>query len=100
MKFEPLRDIVLIERDETVKKSTGGIIMTGTAAEQPPEGVVLSVGPGRLLEDGTLIVPSVKEGDRVVFAANSGYPIKLSEMPQADELVVMTEGEIIGILRA
>ena len=96
MKFEPLRDIVLIRRDEA-ETQVGSIIIAGDQEEQP-RGTVVKVGPGRYLETGELIEPTVKEGDSVIFAIQSGHPVKLGT-PEDDKMIVMTEQEIIGILR-
>ena len=99
MNFQPLRDIVLIEKDEKISKSSGGIVLAGTAAETPPQGKVLAVGPGKMLDDGTIIEPTVVIGDTVLFATNSGWIVKLDEMENNDNLIVMGETEIIGIIR-
>ena len=96
MTFEPLRDIVLIKRDKKEER-IGSIILAGNQ-EEPPRGTVLEVGPGRVLENGELVVPTVKKGDKVIFAAHSGHPVKLGT-PDDDETIVMTEAEIIGIIR-
>ncbi len=99
MQIEPLRDIVVIQREEIKETHNGGMIVVANAdkQEEPPRGVVLKVGPGRILETGELIPPSVSVGDVVIFAPQSGHPIKLGGIHD-DLTIVMTELEIIGIL--
>lgn len=96
MNFEPLRDVVLIRR-EAAEEKVGSIILAGNK-EEPPRGTVLKVGPGRVTEDGTKVEMTVKEGDRVIFAPTSGHPVKFGT-DDDEKLIVMTEAEIIGIIR-
>jgi len=99
MQIEPLRDIIVIEREEVKDTHDGGLIVVANAdkQEEPPRGKVLKVGPGRILENGELITPSVKVGDHVIFSPQSGHPIRLGGLHD-DTTIVMTEQEIIGIL--
>lgn len=94
--FEPLRNIVLIKREEP-EKQVGSIIIAGST-EEPPRGTVIKVGPGRILENGDTVPTTVKPGDRVLFAPQSGHPVKFGTKDD-ESLIVMTEEEIIGILR-
>ena len=73
MKVRPLQDRVLVKRVESETRSAGGIIIPDTAKEKPLEGLVIAVGPGKRLEDGSRVAPEVKEGDRVLFGKYAGY---------------------------
>ncbi|MEF1213097.1 co-chaperone GroES, partial [Vibrio alginolyticus] len=55
MNIRPLHDRVIVERKEVESKSAGGIVLTGSAAEKSTRGVVLAVGKGRILENGTVL---------------------------------------------
>ncbi len=46
MKFRPLHDRVLVQREESEEKTAGGIIIPDTAKEKPMQGKVVSVGTG------------------------------------------------------
>ena len=70
--LQPLNDVVIIARVEPVKMSRGGIHLPDVAQEVPVEGVVMAVGPGVLLEDGSRSPMDVKPGDHVVFKKYSG----------------------------
>ena len=94
MKLRPLQDRVLIRRVEHEAKSSGGIIIPDTAQEKPMEGEVVAVGPGARGEDGALRPLDVKTGDRVLFGKWSGSEIKLD----GDELMIMKESDIMGVL--
>ena len=96
MSFRPLHDRVLIRRVGQEEKSRGGIIIPDTAQEKPMEGEIVAAGPGARGEDGTLQPLDVKTGDRVLFGKWSGTEIKL----EGEELIIMKESDIMGIITA
>ena len=96
MKFVPLSDRVLVRRTDEEETSEGGIVLPGSAAEKPSQGEVLAVGPGKTLEDGNVQAISVKKGDMVVFGQYSGSnTVKVD----GEELVVLSESDILGVLK-
>jgi chaperonin GroES len=95
MKARPLSDRVLLKRIEDkgeVKK--GEIIIPDTAKEKPMEGEVISVGPGKIMEDGKRSPMDLKAGDRVLFGKYAGTEIKIDD----EEYVIMREEEILAVL--
>jgi chaperonin GroES len=94
MKIRPLYDNVVIKRKEEETVTSGGIVLPGSAKEQPNQGEVVAVGEGKLLEDGTVRPLQVKAGDKVVFGQYSGSKIKVD----GDELIIMRENEIFGVI--
>ena len=94
MKIRPLYDNVVIKRKEEETVTAGGIVLPGSAKEQPNQGEVVAVGEGKLLEDGTVRPLQVKAGDKVVFGQYSGNKIKVG----SDELIIMRESEIFGVI--
>ncbi|MBU0652560.1 MAG: co-chaperone GroES [Proteobacteria bacterium] len=94
MKIRPLQDRVIVKRIEEEAKTKGGIIIPDTAKEKPMEGLVISVGKGKTADDGKLIKPDVKAGDRILFGKYSGTEVKID----GDELLIMREDDILGIL--
>ena len=60
MKFRPLNDRVLIKRTEGETKTAGGLFIPDSAKEKPQEGVVVAVGEGKHLENGTVKKLDVK----------------------------------------
>lgn len=92
--FRPLGDGIFAKRVKRDSKTPMGIIVPDTAQEKPMEAIVLAVGPGRY-ENGARIPVSVKEGDRIVFGRWAGKDIKLNN----EEFVLVTEDEVIGILK-
>lgn len=92
--FRPLHDRVVVRRLEGEEKTAGGIIIPDTAKEKPQQGEVVAVGPGGRDEKGNVVVLDVKVGDKVLFGKWSGTEVKIG----AEELLIMKESDIMGIL--
>ncbi|MEQ1633094.1 MAG: co-chaperone GroES [Planctomycetota bacterium] len=90
----PIGDRVLIKRVEADEKTKGGIILPDTAKEKPREGVVISVGTGKLLDNGTRQPMTVKPKDRVLFSSYAGSEIKLD----GEDLMILGEDEILAVI--
>ena len=95
MKAKPLHDRILLRRIEDKEEIKGGIIIPDTAKEKPMEGEVISVGPGKIMEDGKRSPMDVKAGDRVLFGKYAGTEIKLDD----EEYIIMREEEILAVLK-
>jgi len=94
MNIRPLHDRVVVKRVEEETKTAGGIVLPGSAAEKPSEGVVQAVGTGKLLDNGQVRALEVKVGDKVLFGKYSGSEVKVD----GEQYIVMREEDIIGIL--
>ena len=94
MKIRPLHDRVVVRRLEEEAKTAGGIVLPDSAAEKPSQGEVLAVGPGKTLDNGDVRALDVKVGDKVVFGQYGGSTVKVD----GDELLILSEGEIFGVL--
>jgi len=94
MQVKPLYDRVLLKRVETEEQVRGGIIIPDTAKEKPQEAEVVSVGDGKIDEDGKRVPMTVKKGDRVLIGKYSGTDIKIDE----DEYTIVREDEILAII--
>ena len=94
MKIRPLQDRVIVKRVAEEQKSKGGIIIPDSAKEKPQEGKVVSVGKGKVNDDGKLIPLDVKAGDRILFGKYSGSEIKID----GEEHLIMREEDILGVI--
>ena len=94
MKVRPLHDRILLKRIEEKESIKGGIIIPDTAKEKPQEGLVVAVGNGKILENGTKISLDVKEGDRVLFGKYSGTEVKVD----GEDYLIVREDDVLGIL--
>ena len=94
MKIRPLNDRVIVKRLEDERKTAGGIVIPDTAAEQPSQGEVVYVGPGKLDDNGKIVAMGVKTGDKILFGKYSGTEFKLD----GNDYLHMREDDIIGIV--
>jgi chaperonin GroES len=92
MKIRPLADKVLVQRLEAESKTAGGIVLPDTAKEKPRRGKVISVGEGKLLEDGSRRALHVKKGDMVLFTSYAGSEIKID----GKDYLIMDESDIMA----
>ncbi len=94
MKARPLHDRILVKRIDEGEQKIGGIIIPDTAKEKPQQGKVVSVGAGKIKDDGGRITLDVKAGDTILFGKYSGQEIKLD----GEEFLIMREEEVLAIL--
>src|SRR5271163_142496 len=93
--FTPLHDRILVRRIEEGESIRGGIIIPDSAKEKPQQGEVLSVGKGKSNDEGKVFPLDVKAGDSILFGKYSGTEIKID----GEELLIMREEEVLGILK-
>ncbi len=94
MKIRPLQDRILVKRLAEEEKTKGGIIIPDTAKEKPAEGKVVSVGNGKLNDDGKRIPLEIKKGDSILFGKYSGTEVNI----EGSEYLIMREDDILGVI--
>jgi len=94
LKVKPLSDRIVVRQADAEEISSGGIILPDTAQEKPQQGKVMSIGPGKIAENGELIKMSLKVGDRVLYGKYSGTEVTID----GEEYVFMRESDILAIL--
>lgn len=90
---KPLGDKVLVKPNTSDEKTAGGIVLPDSAKERPQEGVVVSVGTGRVLDNGTKVEIGVKAGDVVIYSKYGGTEIKIEGV----EHLILDESSILAI---
>ena len=85
MSIRPLHDRVVVRRLDEERTTAGGIVLPDSATEKPMEGMVISVGNGKISENGDVRPLDVKAGDKVLFGKYSGTEVKID----GEELLVM-----------
>ena len=85
---------IVVKRVEAEAKTKGGIVLPDTAKEKPREGVVVSLGSGRLLDNGERATFQVKEKDRVIFSSYAGTEVKLN----GEDYLIMNEDDVLAVL--
>ncbi len=94
MKIRPLADKVLVERVEAESKTAGGIVLPDTAKEKPQRGKIVSVGPGKIMDDSKNKEMQVKKGDLVLFTSYAGTEVKID----GKEYLIMDESDIMAVI--
>ncbi len=94
MKFTPLNDRILVKRTDAEDRSAGGIIIPDSAKEKPQKALVVAVGAGKRLKDGTRAASALKEGDAILFGKYSGDEIKLD----GEAHLILREDEVLAII--
>ena len=95
MAVQPLEDRVLIRPVEADKKTASGIFLPESAKEKPMQGKVVACGPGKRLDNGERIKPSVKRGDTVVYGKYSGTEVEVKNVTH----LIVRESELLGIVQ-
>ena len=87
--IRPLGARVLIKKLDAVEKTEGGLILSGSAKEQPQQAEVLAVGPGTEEEKMEL-----KVGDIIVFSRYGGNEIKYKGV----EYTIINQKDILAVI--
>lgn len=99
MVIMPTQDNIVIKLPEVEKEKVtkSGIVLAGPSSSQelPEQGEVLAVGEGRYLNNGTLIKPVVKKGDKVLFNKFAGTKIVSADM----ECLIIKENDILAVIK-
>jgi chaperonin GroES len=92
VRLRPLDDRVVVEPQEAEERTAGGIVLPDTAKEKPQRGKVVSIGPGKLLDNGNRGALSVAVGDTVIYGKYSGTDIEVS----GKDVKILREGDILA----
>ncbi|KDR94383.1 chaperonin GroES [Peptoclostridium litorale DSM 5388] len=93
MKIRPLADRVVIKRLEAEEKTKSGIVLPGSAKEQPQMAEVVEVGPGGVV-DGKEIKMEVSKGDKVIFSKYAGSEVKID----GEEYTILRQSDILAVV--
>jgi chaperonin GroES len=94
VKLVPLGDRIVVQREVSQEKTTGGIFLPDSAKDRPTRGRVVNVGDGRVLENGSRSSLQVKVGDHVLFTSYAGETIEVD----GEEYLLMNESEVLAVL--
>jgi chaperonin GroES len=94
MMIRPLHDRILAQRLDEQDRTSGGLFIPDNAKEKPLEAVVIAVGSGKLLANGTIQPLAVKPGDKILIAKYSGSEVKLV----GTDHIIVREDDVHGVL--
>ena len=93
MSIKVLHDRVLLRKLEPEATSASGIFLTN-AVEPTYEAVVLEVGEGTKLKDGTICPLEITVGDKVIYNPKAGATVKID----GEELLVTKAEDIFCVV--
>lgn len=94
MALKPLGDRIVVKQLEAEEKTKSGLIVPDSAKEKPQEAKVVAIGPGKLLEDGTVKKLEVKSGDRVLYGKYSGSEVTID----GTDYLILREEDVLAIV--
>ncbi len=90
--IQPFGDKVLVKIIPPEEKTAGGLLVAPVSKEKSNKGVVIAVGEGVTLQDGTVRPLSVKPGDKVLFTQMSG----INFITDKEDYKIISAREILG----
>ncbi|XZE17884.1 co-chaperone GroES [Pirellulaceae bacterium SH449] len=94
VKLVPLGDRIVVQREESQERTSGGIFLPDSAKDKPTRGKIVAIGDGRVLENGSRSTLQVKVGDLVLFTSYAGENIEVD----GEEYLLMNEGEVLAVI--
>ena len=94
MAVKPLEDRILVRPLEAEGKTASGIYLPESAKEKPMQGTVVAMGPGRLLDNGERVEPTVRTGDTVVYSKYAGTEVEIKN----ESHLIIRESELLGVI--
>ena len=93
-RLQPLGDRIVVEREVSLDQTAGGIFLPESAKDKSSRGVVIAVGEGRMLKDGSRAPLQVSTGDAVIFTSYGPDEFKDGDR----ELLLIREDDVLAIL--
>ena len=94
MAVKPLEDRILVRPLIAEDKTASGIYLPESAKEKPMRGTVVAMGPGRLLDSGERVEPTVSTGDTVVYSKYAGTEVEIKN----ESHLIIRESELLGVI--
>lgn len=91
--IRPILDKVVVKVQKSQSATGGGIILAGSAKEQPFTAHVEARGPGGLI-DGREVKMYINEGDEVLIPRHAGTPFTMN----GAEYIIIAQSEILAII--
>ena len=95
LNLKPLGDKVIVEVLGAQDKTRGGLYVPDSAQEKPQEAKVLAVGSGKVLPNGKVSPPEVREGDKILFGKYSGSEIKIN----GKEYLIINQDDVLAVIK-
>src|SRR5688572_1844054 len=94
MTIRPLHDHILARRLVAQDTTTGGLFIPDNAKEKPMEALVIAIGTGKFLDNGTIQAIGVKAGDKILIGKYTGSEVKLD----GEDHIIVSEDDVLAVL--
>jgi len=92
--IKPLEDRIVIKQLEAEETTASGLFIPDSAKEKPQEGEVVSVGPGRIDDNGNRVPLDVAVGDKVIYSKYGGTEVKYG----GEEFLILSARDILAVV--
>lgn len=92
--IKPLEDRIVVQTLEAEQTTASGLVIPDTAKEKPQEGEVLSVGPGRVDDNGNRVPLDVNVGDKVIFSKYGGTEVSFD----GQDYLILAARDILAVV--
>jgi chaperonin GroES len=92
--IKPLEDRILVQTVDAEEVTKSGLVIPDTAKEKPQEGEVLSVGPGRIDDNGNRVPLDVTVGDKVIYSKYGGTEVKYG----GEEYLILSARDVLAVI--
>ncbi|RLT37142.1 MAG: co-chaperone GroES [Chloroflexi bacterium] len=90
----PLTDHIVLKAVEAEEMTASGLVIPDSAKETPQHGNVVSVGPGKLNDQGQLETIELKAGDHILYQKYTGQEVTVD----ATEYIVIQFKDVLARL--
>jgi len=94
--LEPIGDRIIVRPDESSEDEQGGIYIPENSKEKSQSGVVMAVGRGKLMVDGSIAKLEVNVGDKIIYSRYGGTEIKIKD-DKDQTYLLMTEDDVLCV---
>jgi chaperonin GroES len=92
--IKPLEDRIVVQTLEAEETTPFGLVIPDTAKEEPQEGKVIAVGPGRIDDNGNRVALDIKVDDIVLYSKYGGTEVKYS----GEEYLVLSARDVLAVI--
>ena len=94
MSLKATGDNVVIKMDVVSNMTKGGLFLPDGSKEKAKQGTVFSMGNGKVLSNGTRVLPSYKLGDKVAVSSCLGAEIKEDGV----DYLILAQDDILAVI--
>lgn len=95
MNVQPLRDFVVVSKDEAPKHTAGGLYIPATSEKKVVTGTVTAVGSGRVGLNGESIPLEVHVGDKVAFNRSMATEVEVG----GETALLLREDQLLCVVK-